>query len=154
MLFYPAYLAIKKRLTDNQAVPVYFYIGQYLPGKDNTSYVVPAIYIEFPKDNGIDFFPTKRVVSKGVDIKVHYISYAPFKNHDNATQEAALSQHNAQLVVIDKLLTGWNAVENGGGKIITQQLIPTASSLLNFMDKAVVSVITYRTEVCSNHLRV
>jgi len=153
MIFYPVYKAIKQRLTA-QAVPVYFYIGQYLPGKDNTSYVVPAIYIEFPKENEIDFFPTKRVVAKDVNIKIHYISYAPFKNHDNATQEAALSQHNAHLVIIDKLLTGWNAVEPGGLKIITQQLIPTGSSLLNFMDKAVVSVITYKTEVCSSHLQV
>lgn len=154
MFITDAYKAIKKRLTDAGInVPIFFYIGQYQPGRDNTSYKVPAIYLEFQKEIMIDFFPTKRMVAKAVNIKLHYISYAPFKNHDNEVQDNALDEHNAKLVEIDKLLNGWNAVEERSDRILTQQLIPKGGSFMFFINSAVGSIIDYQTEIFSNHMR-
>lgn len=149
MFIYPIYKAIKTRLGPD--VPVFFFIDQYKKGKDNTSYVVPAIYVEFPKDMRLDFYPRKLMTSKNVPIKIHYISHAPFKNHDNAIQEAAIAAHEDKLKDIDRLTNGWNVADIEGNKL-TEQLIPGNASLLNFQDVYVISVITYPTEIYSRHL--
>lgn len=155
MFLYPIYTAIKQRLTNPLLlpgpIPIYFYIEQYHRGKDNTSYSIPAIYIELPKNNNIDFYPKKVMSAKDVIIKIHYISYAPFKNADNAQQETAIAQHEAALKQIDKLLNCWN-VKDVNNQNLTEQLITDGCSLLNFMDKAVVSIINYKTEAYSRHL--
>lgn len=155
MFIYPIYTAIKQYLSTNltgAATPIYFYIGQYQKGKDNTSYTIPAIYIELPKENRINFYPKKIMTAKDVIIKIHYISYAPFKNADNAQQETAIAQHEAKLKEIDKLIMGWN-VKDVNNLNLTEQFITDGSSLLNFMDKSVVSIIDYKTEVFSHHLK-
>jgi hypothetical protein len=148
MLLYPIYKAIKTRLGAD--VPVFFFIGQYLPGRQNTSYKVPAIYIEMPKDLPINFYPKKLMTAKG-KIKIHYISYAPFKNHDNDTQDAAVLTHDSKLNDIDKLISGWNATDENGNKI-TEQFTQDNADLLNYQDMALVSVLTYNVEIYSRHL--
>ncbi len=54
MNYFKVYKAIKSRL--GSTVPVFFYTGQYQPGKEKTSYRVPAIYIELPKETPICFY--------------------------------------------------------------------------------------------------
>jgi hypothetical protein len=148
MFYYPTYKAIKDRL--KTIAPVFYYIGQYQKGKDNTSYVVPAIYIEMPKSNDIQFL-RRRALAKGVQIKIHYINYAPFKNQDTAAQDAALQAHETKLKEIDLLMNGW-AVLDGNGRVLTEQLVPVTGNMLNFMPQSVVSVIGYKTDVYSYHL--
>lgn len=154
MFLYPIYTALKQYLNDSFAenpIPVFFYIGQYKKGKDNTSYRIPAIYIELPKDNKIDFYPKKIMTAKEVRIKIHYISYAPFKNADNAQQEEAIQQHEATLKVIDKLLN-LLVIKDAGNKNLTEQFVTDNANLLDFLDSAVVSVLGYKTQVYSRHL--
>lgn len=154
MFLYPLYTAIKEHLKTNLSgatVPVFFYIGQYQKGKENTSYTIPAIYIELPKNMPLNFYPKKVMSAKGIEIKIHYISYAPFTNADNSQQEAAIAQHEARLKEIDKLTNGW-VMKDIAGLNLTEQLISNNGSFLNFADKAVYSVMTYKTEVYSRHL--
>lgn len=157
MFLYPIYKAIKTRLTTITSpsgvvggIPIFFFIGQYKKGKDNTSYAVPAIYIEMPKDTGLNFYP-KNLMSAKAPIKIHYISYAPFKNHDNTAQEAAIEAHEQKLRDIDTLLTGWNVTDVTALKL-TEQLIPGNANLLDFEDMTVTSIISYNTEIYSRHL--
>ncbi|MGN6604547.1 MAG: hypothetical protein ACTHK8_18960 [Ginsengibacter sp.] len=148
MFFYPIYQAIKTRL--GAAIPVFYYVGQYKPGKGNTSYRVPAIYVEMPNLNDINFYP-KKLMSTKCQIKIHYLSYAPFKDHDDAAQVAAIEEHEQTLMDINSLLCDWNAVDGTGLKI-TEQFTPVQGSLLDFEDMCVISVLAYRTEVYNRHL--
>jgi hypothetical protein len=149
MFLYPVYLKIKERLGND--VPVFFYIGQYLPGKDNTSYRVPAIYIEMPKDVNINFYPRKLQSAKQAIIKIHYTSYAPFKNQTNLVQETAIAEHENKLMEIDRLLNTWNAKH--ATKNITEQLITDGGSFLKFQHMALISVLNYKTQIYSRHLQ-
>jgi hypothetical protein len=150
MFQYPIYKAIKARL--GNTVPVFFYIGQYTKGKDNTSYKVPAIYIEMPKPTEIQFLSRKLVLAKGAVVKVHYISHAPFKSHDNTIQDSAIQAHENKVKEIDKLLNGWNATD-ANNKLLTEQLIPVNANMLNFSGENVASVIGYKTDMYSRHLQ-
>ena len=149
MFLYPVYKAIKLRLA--LIAPVYLYIGQYKPGKDNTSYSIPAIYIELPKNVPVNVYPRKIMSSAFVNIQIHFIGYAPFKNADNAQQEAAVEGHEAILKQIDTLLNGWN-VKDTAGKNVTEAFGLDNVNPLNFEDKAVYSILEYKTQVHSLHL--
>jgi hypothetical protein len=155
MFLTPVYKAIKNRLTpafaDGTAIPVFFYISQYLPGKENTSYRVPAIYIDMPDDSKIEFLPRKIMHSKDALIKIHLVTYAPFKNHDDAVQDAAVLLHDSYLKQIDVLINGWFAIE--GGVNLTQQFLTKGGSFLQFKHMCLVSVLTYQTEIYSRHLQ-
>lgn len=144
MFNYNVYKKIKSRL---QAVESCFmFLGQYLKGKDNTSYIVPAIYIEMPKTNNLVFYGRKQLAAKDAMIRIHYISNAPFKSHAPAIQDSALANHDNKLEEINDLLQGWNA-ENEDGSLLTQQLIPVGSAEVNFFGTHVVSILTYKTEM-------
>ena len=159
MFNYPVYKAIKDRLiTPGTGLTspvllgnVFWYTGQYLKGKDNTSYAVPATYIEMPKPTDLYFYSKNVLAAKSAKINVHYISHAPFKNHDNFIQDSAIAAHENTLKEIDILLDSWNAFDVNG-KILTQQLIPVAGNMLNFVGNNIYSIITYRTEIYSRHL--
>lgn len=148
MFFQPTYKALKDRL--KTIAPVFKYIGQYQTGKDNISFTVPAIYIELPKPNTIQFL-RKRAIAKGVQFKIHYISHAPFKNQDTAAQDLAIEQHEDKLKQIDRLVTGWS-VKDGNGRLLTEQFVPVNGNMQNFLPQSVVSVIGYNTDVYSHHL--
>src|SRR6266496_3912354 len=102
---FPIYKGIKQRL--NSIAPCFYYLGQYLAGKDNTSYKVPAIYIEMPKYLPTTFYPGKLKAAKGALIKIHLINNAPYKHHDNIIQDSAIAAHENLLNSIDKLMSGW-----------------------------------------------
>lgn len=142
---YIIYKGIKQRLIS--IAPVFYYIGQYTKGKDNTSYKVPAIYIEMPKFLPVTFF--RRIkTARNAPVKIHLITNAPYKNHDNTIQDSAIAEHNTMLKEIDKTLTGW-AVIDGEDRLLTQQLIPTNSNNLNFQGVQVFSVVTYNADMFS-----
>jgi len=159
MFFTPIYQQLKTRLSQLPVIagavqiPMFFYIGQYLPGKENTSYKVPAIYFDFPDNSNIEFKPQKLMSSKLNIIKIHYISYAPFKNHDNEVQDAEVLAHDAMLKQIDLLLNGWHAVDANGLKL-TEQFLTKGGSFLQYKRMCLVSVINYQTEIFSRHLKV
>ena len=157
MYLYTLYKAIKNRLSDANllpgGVPVYFYIGQYQTGKGNSSLTIPAIYIEVLKNNAVLFYPKDEMSIKDMIIRIHYISYAPFKNADNAQQETAINNHETKLKAIDKLLYKWHVVDADNNKL-SEQLITNATNLLNFIDNGVVSIIDYKTQIYSNHLKI
>ena len=144
------YKGIKQRV--NSVAPCFYYLGQYLKGKDNTSYVVPAIYIEMPKYLSTDFFAQKLKVAKKAQVKIHLITNAPFKNTDTVPQDSALAEHQTKLDAVDKLLTGWN-LKDSEQKLFTQQFIPVAASVMNYEGLKIYSVLTYTTEFYSRHLQ-
>jgi hypothetical protein len=84
MFTYKVYKAMKLRL--NGLAPIFYFIGQYNKGKDNTSYKVPAIYIETPKNNDLKFLGKKILTAKDARFKVHFISNAPFMKLLSRTQ--------------------------------------------------------------------
>lgn len=149
MNFYSIYKQIKERLGND--IAVFYFVGQYLSGKDNTSYRVPAIYIEMPKKSNIDYYGKTQTMNDSI-IKIHLITYAPFKNHENDTQDAAIAEHEAKIKAVDKLLNGWHAVENTDTKI-TEQLITDGGDLMQFKGMYLISVINYKTELYSHHLK-
>jgi hypothetical protein len=158
MFLHNIYLALKQHLSAPAnltlaGIPIFLYIGQYRPGKDNTSYSIPAIYIELPKDSKIKSYPKKVMSIKDVSFKIHYISYAPFKNADNAMQETAIAQHETILRAIDQALSE-KVFKDVSGNNLTEQFLTQNVNLLNFLDKAVFSILDYKTEVYSQHLTV
>lgn len=144
MFTYPVYKAIKELLKD--IAPVFWYIGQYTKGKTNTSYRVPAIYIEMPKDSSVTFWGGRKKVIKPAPIKIHYISNAPFKNHDNAVQDSAIVAHDATLLELSERLDGI-VFRKEDGSLLTQQLIHTGSNEHNFISEQIFSVLTFTTEI-------
>lgn len=159
MMYFPVYKAIKSRLKNGQNqpaipglgdLPIFFYIGQYLPGKDKISLVSPALYIEFQKDVDIVQWPTRRQSAKSVEVSIHYISPAPFNSHDNTTQDTAINSHEIILKQIDLLLNGWHAEQSVLD--ISQRFSPRRGSFLNFSNGNVVSILKYTTEISSYHL--
>jgi hypothetical protein len=142
MKVYPFYKAIKTRLGNTASV--FFFINQYAVGKQNTSYKVPAIYIETPKNLQLSFLGRKIQVAKNAEFKVHYISNAPFKNHDNTVQDSSIAAHETTVQAIEKLLAFWEA-KDSNGKLLMQQLVPVGSSNVILMGDHVVTVLTFRT---------
>jgi hypothetical protein len=149
MNFYSIYKQIKQRLGED--IPVFFYVGQYLKGKDNTSYRVPAIYIEMPKLSNISYYG-KVLAMKDSKVKIHVLHHAPFKNHENNTQDGAIELHDEKLKAIDKLLNGWNATDSTGNKI-TEQFITDGGEFMQFDGVTITSVLHYQTELYSRHLK-
>jgi hypothetical protein len=148
MDIYKVYKGVKQHLST--IAPVFYYIGQYTKGKDNTTYKVPAIYIEMPKYLPITFFG-KIKTARSAPIKIHLITNAPYKSHDNTIQDNALAEHNNMLNGIDKLMTGW-ALRDEQGKLLTQQFIPTNNNSINFQGLTVFSVVTYNADLFSYSL--
>jgi hypothetical protein len=145
----PIYKAIKLRV--GNVATTFRWLGQYLPGKDNTSYKVPAIYIEMPRDFNIDFFTGKIMVAKGVQVKIHVINNAPFKNHDPISQDTYIDEHEAMVAAVDNLVSGWNIADENG-KLLTQQFVNVGASVNNMNGLHIYTVLTYVTEFYSRHL--
>ncbi len=152
MLIYPLYKSIKLLL--GTQIPVFFYLKQYEVSKDNTSYRVPAIYIEMPQNTPIDFWGKKLMGSKkNVTIKIHYISHAPFKNHNTTVQDSAIAAHSAKLIAIDTLLNGI-VLTDTDNKEISEELILTGTSEMKFLTNCIVSVLSYTTTIYTRHLQI
>jgi hypothetical protein len=147
---YIIYKGLKQRL--NALAPCFYFLGQYLKGADNTSYIVPAIYIELPKFMPVDFAPGKIQVAKGVQLKVHLVTNAPFSNSNNQYQENNILEHQAKLDAIDRLMTGF-VLKDDKQRLLTQQLVPVAGNNMNYEGVKIYSVITYETDILSYHLK-
>lgn len=148
MFTYPVYKEIKDRL--KHIAPVFRFHGQYNKGKDNISYKVPAIYIELPNNIQVQY-NRKRKVGRGVIIKLHYISSAPYKHHDNDAMDNAYIEHESELKTIDKLMDGWE-IKTEEGKLITEQFTQVNEVLISQVGENTVSVFSYKTDVYSDHL--
>ena len=143
----PIYKEIKDRISG--VATTFRYLGQYLAGKDNTSYKVPAIYVEMPNDLNIQF-TGKLMHAPGALVKLHVINNAPYKNHDNTNQETYVDEHEAMVAAMDNLISGWNAVVDG--KIITQQFVNVSATVNKMLGMHIYTVITYQTTFYSRHL--
>ncbi len=150
MFIYPVYNAIKQHLSSLE-IPAFFYIGQYLPGKNNTSYLVPAIYIEMPKD--VPVTVTNKITRSAVaQVKIHYISYAPFKAATTEVQETAIADHEEKLKAIDALMHQFVAMD--GEENLTEQFVAgNNNTLMQFQGMTLFSVLGYSTRFFSRHLR-
>jgi hypothetical protein len=144
------YRGLKDRL--NNIAPVSRYINQYDKGNGNTTYTVPALYIEMPRNFNIDFLPGKLQVAKGCVINIHLITNAPYKAQDNTVQDAAIDDHDAKLKAIDALLTGY-ALRDNNNRLLTEQFIPTNQKEKMFDGVHCISVLTYTTSIYSRHLQ-
>jgi hypothetical protein len=121
------------------------YTGQYLPGKANTSYKSPALYIELPRDLQVRFYPNLRKAATGT-IRIHYISPGPYQSHRPNAQALADAAHQAKLTQIGRLLTGYSPLD-GQGRILCQQLIPGPHSAPIYQNNGIVSVIGFSAEL-------
>lgn len=144
MFIYPAYKEIKLHL--NGIAPVFYFLEQYQKGKDNTSYAVPAIYIEMPKNSQVTFWGNKNKVIKPALINVHYVSNAPFKNHDSPVQDSFLMQHNNALNTIDGIMEKL-VLRKADGSLLSQRFIQIGSNENNFIPQRVFSILNYSTEL-------
>lgn len=151
MLLYPLYKAIKQHL-NSLGIQTFYYIKQYEPNNENTSYKVPAIYIEMPTNATINYYGKKLKSAKDCIIKIHYISYAPFKNHTNVVQDSLLQEHTNNLIDIDKLIDGFRA-KNENNNDISEAMLNIETSELKFMANCVVSVLSYKCEAYLRHLQ-
>lgn len=120
--------------------PCFMYFGQYLAGKDNTSYKVPAIYIELPKNVPVTYFGSIKTIRKA-QVKIHLITSAPFKNSETI-QDGIISEHEAMLSLIDQVFNNKKFLKNG--KLLTEKMIEVNSSTLNYIGTNIFSVITYQ----------
>lgn len=139
---YNIYKGIKTRLI--AIAPVFYFIGQYLRGKDNTSYKVPAVYIEMPKNLQINYLH-RQAVARNAEVKIHLISNAPFKNHDTGIQDNSLNDHQEMINEVCELLKHW-ALRNDQNKLLTQQFTLTNVNAMNFDGVKVWSILTFKTE--------
>lgn len=139
----PIYRAIRARL--RPIAPVYKYHGQYLPGKGNTSYRVPAIYVEMPKPGTINYYPGGIQAIKGI-VTIHVLTNAPFKNGEGDLSDANHDVHTALINQVKALLEGWHATVEGGVRILTQQLIPQNADLNTPEGLHLISKIGYHSE--------
>lgn len=144
MFIYPAYKALKQQL--NSIAPVFYFLGQYNKGKDNTSYIVPALYIEMPKNARVKYWGKGKRTLSPAEIKLHYITNAPYKNHDNSVQDAAISVHSAGLKAIDDIMSNL-VLRKEDGSLLTQRFINEVSDEMNYQDKKLFSILTYSTEI-------
>lgn len=153
MLLYPLYKAIKQHL-NGLGIQTFFFVKQYEPNKENTSYKVPAIYIEMPnyRGVGVNYYGKNLKTAKDCVVKIHYISYAPFKNHTNTIQDSLLEAHSNTLVEIDKLMDGYRA-KSPANVLLSEAMMNIETSELNFMANCVVSVISYKCEAYLRHLQ-
>ncbi|MBK7097890.1 MAG: hypothetical protein IPH58_05500 [Sphingobacteriales bacterium] len=143
MFIYPVYKALKPHLTGIS--PVFFYTGQYAAGK-NTNYISPVLYIELPRDANATFWGRGIRVIKNAVVKLHYLSNAPFHQHDNTVQDSALQAHHNTLIAINQIMQGL-ALRNEHGRLLTQQFIPVGVSELAFNNAHAISVLSYHTEL-------
>lgn len=146
MITFPVYIALKQLLTP--VAKVFPYTGQYQKGKGNTSYLVPAIYIEMPKDSPVLYTRGRRIMKPAIT-KIHYISNAPYSQGGN-TQEAYLEQHAVKVQQIDELLQGKTLKRMTGREVtglLTQQLLLTSAAEGMYIDGHVVTVLGYTTEM-------
>jgi len=139
----PVYRAIRARL--RPIAPVYKYNGQYLPGKANTSYRVPAVYIEMPKPGNINYYPGGIKALKGI-VTIHVITNAPFKNGEGDNGDNDADGHEELINEVKTLLDGWHAEVSGGVRILSQQLIPVNSELYTPISLHLISQIGYQSE--------
>lgn len=151
MIIYPLYKAVKNALSPI-AANAFFYLKQYEKSKDNTSYKVPALYIEMPLNAPMQYYGKKLLSCKNLPIKVHYISHAPFKNHTNSIQDTALQNHANTVIQIDTILNGM-VLKDANNKILSEQLIMTNVAELRFLQGCVVSVLSYNCEGYARHLQ-
>lgn len=151
MVLYPLYKAVKKQLEDTLGIQCFFFLKQYEPSKDNTSYKVPAIYIEMPNYRGvaIEYYGKREKFVSNLEIKVHYISYAPFKNHTSAIQDTALQQHHNKLIEINNVLEGFRP-KTIADVLLAEAFWTAETSEMNFMANCIVSVIGYK---CKAYIR-
>lgn len=154
------YKAIKQRLngggeftdtfsdvfdTTGLDIPVFWYTGQYQKGKDNVSYVAPAIYIEMPKNLKVDYFPRKLQVVKDAQIKIHIVSTAPYKSIDNAMQDAAVEKHMKLNEDVHALLNGFQ-IKDVNGQLLASQLININENSMNYIGSTAFTILTYKCE--------
>lgn len=143
MITYPVYKAIKEQL--KTLAPCFFYINQYAKSRDNTKYIVPAIYIEVPKNLTISYWGRGIRVAKAVQIRLHVIHNAPYKAHDNVIQDSALNSHSTLVDATDEILENKHLSVNS--RKLTETLLHTGLNEMNYTDGQVVSIITYTTDI-------
>ncbi len=138
----PIYRAIRARLAAVQQ-PIFPFIGQYTKGKDNTAYKA-GIYIEIPKN--LDVYNYGSVKSARDTIRIHVLSNAPYKNHDNEVQDAAYDTHNAVLKAVEDLLQGW-VIKDNLERLLTQQFVGNRDSMHNVLHMQIYSILGFTTEM-------
>jgi hypothetical protein len=150
MVLYPLYKSTKAML-ETLGIQCFFFLRQYETSKENTSYKVPAIYIEMPNYRGVavQYYGKRSKFVNNLEIKIHYISYAPFKNHTNSIQDTALQQHHNKLIEINNLLEGFRPM-NANNELLAEGFWTAETSEMNFMASCIVSVITFK---CTAYIR-
>ena len=143
MDIFTRYKAIKQALVGVH--PCFYFTGQYLSGKNNVGYAVPAIFIEMPKNLKIDYFPGKWQVAKNALIKIHLLTSAPYSSVDNAIQDSAVQSHQTKVNDLNNILSGME-IRGTNNKLLISQFILVNSNILNYTESFAYSVLTYQCE--------
>ena len=125
--------------------PTLPYTGQYLPGKTNTSYKSPCLYVEMPRDLDVQFYPGRRKAAKA-NIKIHLISPGPYQTHRAGAQLEAEASHQTVLNEISRLLTGLS-IQDNQQRLLTQQLIPAPETVKTYNNSDIISMVAFNTEI-------
>ena len=135
------YKAIKAQLT---AAPCFYFLGQYLKSADQTSYKVPALYVEMPKPSTVTYFGKIKAV-KNAQFKIHVLNNAPWKGNDTTNQDTALAAHEALKQAVSTALQGV-ALKDSAGLYLTQQMIETGSENMQYDGPHVFSILTFQCD--------
>ena len=144
MKTFEVYKGLKTQL--QSILPVFRFMGQYIPGKENISYIAPVIYIEMPKTMKVDYLPGGVKIARDSEIRVHLVTNAPFKSHDNSSQDTAITDHELKESDLMELLEGLK-ITNHQGNIIATSLIHSGSESMKYHATCAVSIFTYKTEI-------
>lgn len=149
MKIYPIYKSIKSRLTG--IAPLFHYQGQYLrkvgTGTEQTSYRVPAIYIETPRNQPVTWWGGRIKCIPNAAFKLHIVSNAPHKANDaNPVQDSALQAHDTIVSQAQQALQ--NAIlKNADDQYLTGQLSETGTDNMRYEGPVVVTVLTFSADV-------
>lgn len=123
---------------------VFQYTGQYLTDKSKTRYKVPALYVEFSSEpQQVNF---GRIRCYSTQVKLHYISQAPFNATDNQIQDSAMQAHSAKVLQLRNLIEGMEIKDTSGRLVIGQCLI-TGMSPVSYQDTIAAQVLNLETKL-------
>lgn len=123
---------------------VFQYTGQYLTDKSKTRVKVPALYIEFVGDpQQVNF---GRIRCYNGQIKLHYISQAPFNATDNQIQDSAMQSHSEKMIQLRNLIEGLE-IKDSAGRLIIGQCLITGISPVTYQDTIAVEILSLESKL-------
>lgn len=140
---YAIYQLIKSHISG--IAPVWYYTGQYARDKNKTVYKVPALYIEMPATLPVSNFGQIRM-SKQAEIKLHYLSQAPFGSTEIPVQDSAVQAHTKKILELVNLVSGAE-LKDRNGNLVAGQCLVTGVDPVKYTDTFALSVVRINADL-------